>query len=328
MKKCEHHNPTHHSSNRHSPGAIAATEAAHPFVKAYVKHLKGKRYDIGTIEKRLYAVRCLFLWNDQGPQKRLQDLNAADMEKYQAHERKRDIAGATADCLIADNKKFFQFLEESGRIFISPMSKTVIRWTPRRLKHVPTEDDMSKLLAAVDTTRPNGVRDRALLEVMYSTGARMGELLRMSVFDPDLDRGTVRVFGKGKKERTVPLGKHAISWLRHYLKTARPKFLVRPGWQARDPSTTALWLGKDGDPIKKSRVDQIVKAASNAAGLTPAASSHAVRRACATHMLRNGAHPVQIQMLLGHANLNSLSQYLHVSIRDLHAMHRKTRLGR
>lgn len=317
MKKCEHH-----SSSRHSPRAIAATEAAHPFVKAYVKHLKGKRYEIGTIEKRLYAVRCLFLWLAERPEKRLQDLNAADMEKYQVHERKRDIAGATADCLIADNQKFFQFLEDTGKIFISPMAKTVIRWTPRRLKHVPSEEDMRKLLAAVDTTKPNGVRDRALLEVMYSTGARMGELLNMSVFDPDLDRGTVRVFGKGKKERTVPLGKHAVLWLKQYLKTARPKLL-------KDRiEVTALWVGTFCNPIKKSRVDQIVKAASDAAGLTPAASSHAVRRACATHMLRGGAHPVQIQMLLGHATLNTLSQYLQVTITDMQKMHQQSRVGR
>jgi len=317
MKKCEHH-----SSSRHSPGAIAATEAAHPFIKAYVKHLKGKHYDIGTIEKRLYAIRCLFLWNDQGPKKRLQDLSVADMEKYQVHERKRDIAGATADCLISDNKKFFQFLEDSGEIFVSPMAKTVIRWTPRRLKHVPSEEDMRKLLAAVDTTKPNGVRDKALLEVMYSTGARMGELLNMSVFDPDLDRGTVRVFGKGKKERTVPLGKHAVLWLKQYLKAARPKLL-------KDRiEVTSLWVGKDGYPIGKTRVDQIVKAASDAAGLKPPASSHSLRRACATHMLRGGAHPVQIQMLLGHATLNTLSQYLQVTITDMQAMHKQSRPGR
>jgi len=316
MKKCEHHNPTHHN-----PSSREAM-LAHPFVKAYVKHLKGKRYERGTIDKRLHAVRCLFLWLEERPEKRLQDLNAADMEKYQVHERKRDIAGSTADSLIADNRKFFQFLEESGRIFISPMSKTVIRWTPRRIKHVPSEEDMRKLLAAVDTTKPNGVRDRALLEVMYSTGARMGELLNMSVFDPDLDRGTVRVFGKGKKERTVPLGKHAVLWLKQYLKTARPKLL-------KDRiEVTALWVGTFCKPIKKSRVDQIVKDASGNAGLTPPASSHAVRRACATHMLRGGAHPVQIQMLLGHATLNTLSQYLQVTITDMQKMHAQSRVGR
>lgn len=311
---------------------------AHPFVKSYVRHLKGKRYDRGTIGKRLYAVRCLFLWLEGNPDpstglragkpfdgaqgRRLQDLTAADMEKYQAYERKRDIADATADCLISDNKKFFRFLEESGRIFVSPMAKTVIRWTPRRLKHVPSEGDMSKLLAAVDTTRPTGVRDRALLEVMYSTGARMGEMLNMSLFDPDLDRGAVRVFGKGKKERTVPLGKHAVLWLKQYLKTARPKLL-------KDKiEVTALWVGSYGTALKKSRVDQIVKAASNAAGLSPAVSSHAIRRACATHMLRGGAHPVQIQMLLGHATLNTLSQYLQVTITDMQQMHQKSRPGR
>ena len=274
---------------------------AHPFVKAYVQHLKAKRYEPGTLDKRLYAVRCLFSWLElQEPPPALPDLTAADLERYQAHTRGRGIAGSTADALIADAKKFFQFLEDSGHIFISPMAHAVIRWTPRRIKHVPSEVDMRKLLAAVDTTKPNGVRDRALLEVMYATGARLGEILRMNIFDPDLDRETVPVFGKGKKERMLPLGKHATLWLKQYLKTARPKL------QGDRIEVTALWLGKDGHPLHKSRVDQIVKENVMRAGLNRAISSHAIRRACATHMLRGGAHPVQIQMLLGHANLSTM----------------------
>lgn len=314
----------HHSHSRHSPNEAAA-EAMHanPFVVAYVDHMKGKRYEPGTLDKRLYAVRCLFSWLDlQEPSPALQDITAADVERYQAHTRKRDISGVTADSLIADARKFFQFLEASGRIFLNPMERTVIRWTPRRIKFVPSEADMRKLLSAVDTTKPNGTRDRALLEVMYSTGARLGEILRMTIFDPDLDRGTIRVFGKGKKERVLPLGKHAVLWLKQYLKTARPKL------QGDRVEVTGLWLGKTGDPLKHSRVDQIVKAAVDAAGLDRSVSSHAIRRACATHMLRGGAHPVQIQMLLGHADLKSLSQYLQVTIRDLHAMHAKSKPGR
>jgi len=319
MCVAEHHKPTHQRSNS------AATEAmlAHPFVAAYIEQMKGKRYEPGTLDKRLYAVRCLFSWLDlQGDDIALQDLTAEDVEKYQAYTRKRPISGVTADSLIADARKFFQFLEASGRIFINPMEHAVIRWTPRRIKFVPSETDMRKLLAAVDTTKPNGTRDRALLEVMYSTGARLGEILRMTIFDPDLDRGTVRVFGKGKKERVLPLGKHAVLWLKQYLKAARPKL------QGDRVEVNGLWLGQTGDPLKHSRIDQIVKAAVDTAGLDRVISSHAIRRACATHMLRGGAHPVQIQMLLGHANLNSLSQYLQVTITDMQKMHQRSKPGR
>ena len=319
MCVAKHRKSSHQSSN------ATAAEAMHaqPFVVAYVDHMNGKRYEPGTLDKRLYAVRCLFSWLElQGDTIALQDLTAADVERYQAHTRKRPISGVTADSLIADARKFFQFLEASGRIFLNPMERTVIRWTPRRIKFVPSETDMRKLLAAVDTTKPNGTRDRALLEVMYSTGARLGEILRMTIFDPDLDRGTVRVFGKGKKERVLPLGKHAVLWLKQYLKTARPKL------QGDRVEVTGLWLGQTGDPLKHSRIDQIVKAAVDAAGLDRCISSHAIRRACATHMLRGGAHPVQIQMLLGHANLNSLSQYLQVTITDMQKMHQRSKPGR
>jgi len=232
MCVAEHRKSSHQSSNE----AAAEAMHAHPFVVAYVDHLKGKRYEPGTLDKRLYAVRCLFSWLElQGGSVELQDLTADDVEKYQAHTRKRDISSVTADGLVADARKFFQFLEGAGLIFLNPMERTVIRWTPRRIKFVPSETDMRKLLSAVDTTKPNGTRDRALLEVMYSTGARLGEILRMTIFDPDLDRGTVRVFGKGKKERVLPLGKHAVLWLKQYLKTARPKL------QGDRVEVTGLW---------------------------------------------------------------------------------------
>ncbi len=328
MKKRDHHNPTIINP---TPELIdRETVLKHPFVKDYIADLRGRRYRKGTIDKRLHAVRMLFDWlrnnGDSstelrtGPQ--LHDVTPRDIEKFHVHQSQRGIAAATADSIIADNKKFFQFLEESQRIFISPMSKTVIRWAPRGLKPVPTEEEMERLLAAPETSRPVGIRDRALLETMYSTGARMGELLHMTIFDPDLDKGTVRVLGKGRKERVVPLGKQAVLWIQQYLKAARPKLLKQ------QLDVNQMWLGQSGTAIKKSRVDQIVKEHAATAQLKTPMSSHAVRRACATHMLRNGAHPVQIQLLLGHATLNTVSQYLQVTITDMQKMHEQSKPGR
>lgn len=320
MKKCDHHNPsiinpTHELIDRD-------TVLKHPFVKDYVADLRGRRYRKGTIDKRLHAVRMLFDWLRNNGDPQLQDVTPRDIEKFHVYQSQRGVAAATVDSIIADNKKFFQFLEESQRIFISPMSKTVIRWAPRGLKPVPTEEEMERFLAAPETSRPVGIRDRALLETMYSTGARMGELLRMTIFDPDLDKGTVRVLGKGRKERVVPLGKQAVLWTRQYLKAARPKLLKQ------QLDVNQMWLGKYGTVLKKSRVDQIVKEHAATAQVKTPMSSHAVRRACATHMLRNGAHPVQIQLLLGHATLNTLSQYLQVTITDMQKMHEHSKPGR
>ena len=299
----------------------------HPFVKDYIAHLRGLRYKPKTISRILYAIRMLFDWLYQyrecsAESIPLKDLTPMDIEQFQVHQSRRGIAASTADYILADNRQFFQFLENTQRVFISPMSTIVIPRTPRGLHPVPTEEEMTYLLAAPDTSQPTGIRDRALLETLYSTGVRMGELLRMTIFDPDLDKGTVRVLGKGCKERVVPLGKQAITWIRQYVKVVRPKLLKQ------QLDVHQLWLGAYGTVLKKSRVDQIIKVHAAAAQIKTPVSSHAIRRACATHMLRNGAHPVQIQLLLGHATLNTLSQYLQVSIRDLHTMHQKTRLGR
>jgi len=159
------------------------------------------------------------------------------------------------------------------------------------------------------------------MELIYSTGARLTEAASVTIFDPDLDRGVLRVLGKGRKERVVPLGRHAIFWLRRYIREARPK-LIKDNIDEH-----ALWVTIEG---AKSKTPQTFQSAiaehSKAAGLRRI-SPHALRRACATHMLRHGAHPVQIQFLLGHAGLNTLGQYLRVTITDLKKMHKQSKPG-
>ena len=190
------------------------------------------------------------------------------------------------------------------------------------MQPVPTEAEMKKLLSLPDVLTPVGMRNRAMLEVMYSTGVRRGELLGMTLFDPDYDRGTVRVCGKGRKDRMLPLGKHALHWLRQYTREARPK-MVKDQIDVR-----ALWVSKDGDPLSGIRVDQMIRQHVARAGIKKRISAHSIRRACATHMLAHGAHPVQIQMLLGHSSLQTLSQYLQVGIRDMMKTHYQTRPGK
>jgi site-specific recombinase XerD len=144
----------------------------------------------------------------------------------------------------------------------------------------------------------------------------------MTIFDPDLDKGCVRVMGKGSKERVVPMGRQSVLWVRQYLQSSRPRLLKER------IDVHALWIGHDGTPLHTSRLEMIFGKYRAEAGVETNVTPHAVRRACATHMLRNGAHPVQVQMLLGHATLNTLSQYLQVTIRDLKSMHEQSKVGR
>jgi integrase/recombinase XerD len=217
----------------------------------------------------------------------------------------------------------FRHLEEKNLLFDNPARKLRIPKPNVVLGTVMTEKEVQRILAVPDLTRPMGVRNRALLETLYATGIRREEVLRLTVFDVDLDRATLRVMGKGRKERLIPLGKHAVKYLRIYLHEARPKML--PKFTA---APEALWLDRNRTAIGDIGILHVVKDASKRAGIEKQVNIHAFRRTCATHMLRNGAHPVAVAQMLGHADLNSLSHYLQTTVTDLMQSHAKTNPGK
>ena len=184
---------------------------------------------------------------------------------------------------------------------------------------VPTEAEMQALLAAPNVATARGVRTRAILEVAYSTGARLEELARMRHSDLDLANGTVRILGKGNRERMAPLGAAAIEWVRKYVVEVRARQTRTAGG--------ALWVKALGLPLGSVMIGRLIRECARRAGTVTPITPHGIRRACATHMLNRGAHPVQLQMLLGHTSLKHLSQYLRVSFRELHAIHERSRLG-
>ena len=179
---------------------------------------------------------------------------------------------------------------------------------------------MQILLAQPDVTTPAGIRDRAMLETVYSAGVRRRELLDMTVACLDLENGRARIMGKGQRERMVPLGAEAIRWLRIYLKQVRTV-------KAKEYSRDALWLGRSGRPMGYENPPQLLARYGKAPGITTRIGLHSIRRACATHMLRRGASAASIQLLLGHADMCHLSEYLKVSISDLKKAHEESRLG-
>jgi len=207
-------------------------------------------------------------------------------------------------------RNLFRYLEDNQTIFMNPATTLIYPKLPVKLQPVPTEKEMKKLLAQPDVPLPVGIRDRAFLETLYSAGVRLEELIRMDIYDANMKQGSVKVLGKGDKERVAPLGKKALFWIGKYLKEVRPHYL-------KDKlDEHALWLGSQGKRINPLIVERAVHDYADKAGIgrvTP----HALRRACATHMLRGGAHPVQIQMLLGHSSLRVLSHYLKITITDM-----------
>jgi len=293
--------------------------AAEPY-RSFLDALRQRRQSENTLQSAGFAFAHLseFL---KAEGKGLPDVAINDLDRFRRSLADRGLALMSADLILRHVRRFFRWLAETGRIFLDPAALWSLPKPDRPVMDVPTEEQVAALLAQPDITRARGIRDRALIETAYSTGARLEELCRMTIFDPDFDRGLLRVMGKGQKERMLPLGKQAVHWLRQYIRDARPK-LTKGGLNEE-----RLWLGRDGRPISGPGIRMMLREHARAAGFSPI-SPHALRRACATHMLQHGAHPVQIQLLLGHADLTTLSQYLRLTIRDIRRMHAASKPGR
>jgi integrase/recombinase XerD len=197
-------------------------------------------------------------------------------------------------------------------------------------RHILTVAEVEQVINACDVADASGlgVRDRAMLETLYSTGMRRAELVGLRVDDVDIERGTVLIRqGKGKKDRVVPIGDRACRWIEKYLYSVRPEYL-----EAED--TGDLFLARHGEAMQGKQLSVIVKKAIEVAALDrfrdthPNAACHLFRHACATHMLENGADIRFIQALLGHSDLSTTEVYTRVSILQLKAVHEKTHPAR
>ena len=285
--------------------------------------MKKRRFSPKTRSSHRHAT-CRFLnWITVRGRQRLQDITASDLEAYRLELQSRNYSPHTLELYVRAVDAFFKYLEQTQRIFINPASALPPLRLTFPLQPVPSVAEIRKLLAVPDTTTPMGVQDRAILETLYSTGARLGELKNMTVLDPDLEHGMIRLAGKGNKHRMAPLGKQAVFWLKVWLRDVRPKHMQN------HPEKLSLWVGSHHrKPLNTEIIERKLRHYAKAAGIKMQITPHAMRRACATHMLENGAHPVQIQMLLGHSDLSSLSQYLRVTVKAMRKMHQNSRLGK
>lgn len=214
----------------------------------------------------------------------------------------RSVARAVASC-----RGFYRFLVVDGRIAASPADD--LR-PPRAWKTLPrylSVEEVDRLIAQPDVATPRGVRDRALIELLYATGLRVSELVGLRPADVNLDALYLTCTGKGGKQRIVPIGDEAARWVRRYLRDARPVLLGRR-------SSPRLFVNAGGRGTGLTRIGfwKVLKAYARQAGLTPALSPHMLRHSFATHLLERGADLRAIQMMLGHADLSTTQIYTHV----------------
>jgi integrase/recombinase XerD len=219
-------------------------------------------------------------------------------------------------------KRFYHWLLDQGRIRVDPLLNIERPRTAERFPKTLAEKQVEALLAAPDVNTPRGLRDRALLEVLYATGLRVSELIGLKMFELSLTDGLVRVFGKGSKERLVPLGEVALDWLDRWLRDGRPELL-----KGRDADYVFVTARKSAAqlPMTRQMAWTLIKKYALQSGIPrERISPHVLRHAFATHLLNHGADLRVVQMLLGHADISTTQVYTHVArerLKQLHQVH-------
>lgn len=237
---------------------------------------------------------------------KLSDCDRSHIRLYLAQLRAHGLAPRSTARVLSALRGFFHYLLEKGSQDRDP---TLELENPKLLRALPRflrREEVDALLAAPSTDTPQGLRDKAMLEVLYATGLRVSELVRLQVDQVRLDPGFVRVVGKGNKERVVPLGSSAREHLSRYLREARPAL-------AGGKAPEVLFLTVRGEAMTRQRFWQIIKSYGRAVGIASPLSPHVLRHSFATHLLENGADLRALQMMLGHADVSTTEIYTHIT---------------
>jgi integrase/recombinase XerD len=291
--------------------------------------LRTRNYSEATVHNREHYVGEFAKWCLERALTRPCEVTKPLLERYQRwlfHYRQKDgkpLAFPSQLQHLIPVRSFFKWLCRQNYLLSNPASDLELPRGEKRLpKHILTASEAEHVLAAPPVSDPLGLRDRAILEVFYSTGMRRMELIGLKVHDLDAERGTVFIRqGKGKKDRMIPMGERAFGWVRRYLEEARPQLALSP-----DDGT--VFLTNVGLAFEANRLTQLVRDYVDRAEIGKQGSCHLFRHTCATLMLENGADIRFIQQLLGHEKLETTQIYAQVSIRMLKEVHTRTHPAR
>jgi integrase/recombinase XerD len=271
-----------------------------------------------TLESYRRDLNKFALWLQQQRAATLLQCTHADIQGFLAFLVSVQKARATSTSrAISSLKRLYQYLLRQGKIAVDPTLQIATPKLPRSLPKSLTEQDVELLLSVPDTNATLGLRDRAMLEVLYASGLRVSELVGLSMAQVSLDMGVVRVMGKGSKERLVPLGEEALHWIRRYLTDARPALLDKQ-------LSNDMFVTNRGKAMTRQMFWYLIKRHAKRGGLEKPLSPHTLRHAFATHLLNHAADLRVVQLLLGHANISTTQIYTHVArerLKQLHAVH-------
>jgi len=286
-------------------------------VEAWLDHLRVERglaaNTLAAYERDLRALSAFA----EGRGKGLLELRQADLAEFVGALRERGLGPRSQARHLFAVRGFYRFALREG---LAERDPTENLRPPKAFQALPrclTPAQVEALLAAPDVTAPVGLRDRAILEVMYATGLRASELIGLEGANVDMELGVVRVFGKGRKERLVPLGREARRWVRRYVAEARSRLTkARP--------VRVLFVSRRGGALSRMGLWGIVRRHAVTAGVARILTPHVLRHSFASHLLERGADLRALQAMLGHADISTTQIYTHLSqerLRKVHAKH-------
>jgi integrase/recombinase XerD len=295
-----------------------------PLLSDYLAHQQARACAEGTVRNSTLYLGNFVDWLAERGIGDAREVTRSLLERYQRHlyaYRKKDgqpLAVAGQHVRLTTIQGFFRWLARERYLEANPAADLELPRVGRRLpRAVLTAHEAETVLGLTAIATAAGLRDRALLEVLYSTGMRRREVCKLRLDDVDLERGTVLVReGKGRKDRLLPLGRRAAWWLCAYVETAR-------GQLQAGPDARTVFLGRDGQGITPGVVGNLVHAYIQQSGIGKTGSCHLFRHAMATLMLEGGADIRYIQQMLGHARLSTTEIYTHVNIAHLVDVHRR-----
>jgi integrase/recombinase XerD len=271
----------------------------------YLAHLAVERnLSPRSIESYKRDLDQFIVWLDEQSIE-LADVERATLRNYLGSRRDKGLSARSAARALSALRGFFRFLVATQVQSADPTANLRSPSLWQTVPHALTSEEIDALLAAPDTSTTLGMRDRAMFETLYATGLRVSELVGLTVERVRLDPGYVRVIGKGRKERLVPLGESAVSWIDQYLEKARPEL--------NKNRLSELYLNHRGGPLTRQGFWKILRGHALKAGISSPLSPHIVRHSFATHLVENGADLRAVQMMLGHASLTTTEIYTHVA---------------
>lgn len=287
------------------------------FIKEYLTILRfEKNLSENTVKSYETDLKKILLYFQENKIKDFNDVSAEIISKFFERQRNEGIDSATVARYMSSIKGFWDYLETNKYVEKNPTDKLVSVKKSRKLPSVLSIEEVDRILNAPDNKDLLGLRDKAILELFYSSGLRVSELINLKISDLFFADEVIRVFGKGSKERVVPVGSSAMKWIAEYMKSSRPLL------EKKNKSENFLFLNKRGTKLSRMWIWKIFNQYSKEAGIKKEIHPHTFRHSFATHLLEGGADLRAVQEMLGHSDISTTQIYTHIDREYVKQVHR------